>query len=170
MRRKPGQHLSQEGIELARSVGDTLGSYHRIVTSTVPRAIQTAIALGYAVDEAIEAIGEVPEAVLEAVGWPKPFAEVARLVGEMVEVGDFAQSQAGIWRKTVQSLPDGASAMLITHGSVIELGAVACMPNADHAAWGDAIGYCEGLRMSFDAGFVACDVLRMPEKYSRVSN
>ena len=38
MRRKPGQHLSQEGIELARSVVDTLGSYHRIVTSTVPQS------------------------------------------------------------------------------------------------------------------------------------
>lgn len=58
MRRKPGQHLSQEGIELARIVGDTLGSYHRIVSSTVPSAIQTAIALGYEVDETIEAIGE----------------------------------------------------------------------------------------------------------------
>lgn len=112
----------------------------------------------------------MPEAVLNIVGWPKPFAEVARVVGEVAEVGDFAQSQAGIWRKTVQSLPDGASAMLMTHGSVIELGAVACMPSADHATWGEAMGYCEGLRMSFDSDFIACDVLRMPQKYSLVSH
>lgn len=170
MRRKPGQYLSQEGIELARTVGDTLGSYHRIVTSTVHRSIQTAIALGYEVDETIEVIGEVPEAVLNIVGWPKSFAEVARVVGEDAEVSGFARSQVDVWRQTVELLPDGASAMLITHGSVIELGSVACMPNADHAAWGDAMGYCEGLRMSFDSDFVACDVLRVPQKYSLLSN
>ena len=32
MRRKPGQHLSQDGIELARMVGDQSGPFDLVVT------------------------------------------------------------------------------------------------------------------------------------------
>lgn len=170
MRRKPGQHLSQDDIKLARHVGDSLGSYHYVVTSTVPRAIQTAIALGYEVNETIETIGEVPEDILSIVGWPKSFAEVTQVIGDVAKVSACAKSQADVWRKVAASLPDNTSALLVTHGSVIELGAVACMPNADHATWGDAMGYCEGLQMSFDADFVACNVQRLAQKYKLISN
>lgn len=170
MRRKPGQHLSRNGIKLARYVGDSMGAIHHVVTSTVPRAIQTAIALGYEVNDTIETIGEVPVDILSIVGWPKSFTEVARVVDEVARVRECANSQANVWRNVVESLPDDASALLVTHGSIIELGAVASMPNADHATWGDAMGYCEGLRMSYDTDFVACDVLRMPQKYKLVSN
>jgi broad specificity phosphatase PhoE len=46
MRRKPGAHLSQDGIELARLVGETSGPFSLVVTSPIPRAIETAIAMG----------------------------------------------------------------------------------------------------------------------------
>ncbi len=50
-RTKPGQHLSQQGVTLARHVGEGIGPFARVVTSTVPRAFETAIAMGFAVDE-----------------------------------------------------------------------------------------------------------------------
>lgn len=51
MRSKPGKHLSQAGVSLARHVGETMGSFDRVVTSTLARAFETAIAMGFAVDE-----------------------------------------------------------------------------------------------------------------------
>ena len=47
-------HISQDGVDLARRVGQGLGKFDRVVTSTLPRAFETAIAMGYAVDEQIE--------------------------------------------------------------------------------------------------------------------
>ncbi len=50
MRTKPGQDLSQAGVALARRTGEKLGPFEHVATSTVPRAFQTAIAMGFAVD------------------------------------------------------------------------------------------------------------------------
>lgn len=49
MRAKPGQHLNQAGVDLARRVGDGMGRFDRVVTSRLPRAFETAIAMGYAI-------------------------------------------------------------------------------------------------------------------------
>ena len=47
-------HLNQTGITLARLVGQNIGPFDRVVTSTLPRAFETAIAMGFAVDEQTE--------------------------------------------------------------------------------------------------------------------
>ena len=46
MRVQPGQHLNQAGVALARRVGETMGPFALVVTSTLPRAYETAIAMG----------------------------------------------------------------------------------------------------------------------------
>ena len=51
MRVKPGDRLSQAGVDLARRVGETMGRYDLVVTSPVARASETAIAMSFAVDE-----------------------------------------------------------------------------------------------------------------------
>jgi hypothetical protein len=45
-----GSQLSQEGVDLARRLGASTGPFARVVTSVVPRARETAIAMGFAVD------------------------------------------------------------------------------------------------------------------------
>jgi hypothetical protein len=49
--RGPRSQLFQEGVDLARLVGRSLGSFAFVVTSASPRAIETALAMGYAVDD-----------------------------------------------------------------------------------------------------------------------
>jgi Histidine phosphatase superfamily (branch 1) len=49
-----GSHLSAEGVALARLVGESLGPFAAVVTSASPRAIETALAIGFAVDDAVE--------------------------------------------------------------------------------------------------------------------
>jgi hypothetical protein len=50
----------------------------------------------------------------------------------------------------------------ISHGGLIEAGAVGCLPEAEHAAWGGPCGYCEGVRLFFDGEqFVRGEVLRV---------
>ena len=67
LRGKPGPHLTQAGVALARRAGDgefgAVPPYDLVVTSTVPRAFETAIALGFAVDEQLEALSTMDDEV-----------------------------------------------------------------------------------------------------------
>ena len=170
MRRKPGAHLSREGIELARLVGSTSGPFSLVVTSTIPRAVETAIAMGFEVNETLDALGHFPVKVFDETGWPNPFARIAQVVAAGGEVGDFAEEQARLWRSVVEKIPDSQQALIITHGCFVELGAIASMPEADHKAWGDAIGYCEGVRLSYDGDSRHGQILRVPEEYHLIEN
>ncbi len=116
MRVKPGQHLSQAGVELARRVGDTIGPFQRVITSPVPRAYETAIAMGYAVDELNETLSMLAEGVEDEVAWDAgfaAFAEAARLVGETAR---FARMLAKAMQGIASSLPEDSAALVISHG------------------------------------------------------
>ena len=52
-RSRPNQHLTQWGVALARGLGSQIGPFDRVVTSPLPRCVETAVAMGFAVDETI---------------------------------------------------------------------------------------------------------------------
>ncbi|RLC96340.1 MAG: hypothetical protein DRI77_08740 [Chloroflexi bacterium] len=159
---KPGQHLSQAGINLARRVGSSLGPYDRVITSTIPRAFETAIAMGFAVDEQLDQLSEMGDDVDAEIHWAAGFAEFARVIEQGGATARFARAQAQTWRSIAMALPDEGGALLITHGGIIEAGAVACLPRADHSAWGVACDYCEGVRLSFNGEtFTEAEILRV---------
>jgi broad specificity phosphatase PhoE len=162
MRHKPGQHLSQGGVELARRVGDGLGPFDRVITSVLPRAFETAIAMGFAVDQQMEELNELGSDVTWEISWDAGFAEFARLVGQGRAMARFAHGLAEIWRSLARSLPEGGSALVITHGGFIEAGTVASLPQADYHEWGASCDYCEGVRLSFDGEeFTGGEILRL---------
>ena len=54
--------------------------------------------------------------------------------------------------------------LIISHGGIIEAGAVGSLPTADHAAWGRALDYCEGVRLIHDGShFTDLEVLRLTD-------
>src|SRR6266498_442347 len=71
IRNKPGDHLSQEGVTLARLVGENLGPFDRVVTSTLPRAFETAIAMGFAADEQNKLMSSYSRDVDREAPWPR---------------------------------------------------------------------------------------------------
>ena len=168
MRVKPGQHLSQEGVTLARRVGEGMGPFARVVTSTVPRAFETAIAMGFAVDEQIEALATLSDEVDREMPWPAGFADYARAVAQGKHSAHFSRKQAALWRELAQRIPVGAAALVISHGGIVELGAVGCMPEADHTAWGPYCDFCEGVRLGFEGDrFVSIEILRVASHEAR---
>ena len=82
----------------------------------------------------------------------------------------FAQTQSDIWREVAQRLPDNGRALIVTHGQFVELGAIASLPNGDYEAWGGAIGYCEGVRLTISGAFDKCEVLRVPVEHQLIEN
>lgn len=153
MRTGPGRHLSQAGVDLARRVsagefGPVLALL--VVTSTVPRAFETAIAMGCAVDEQLEVLSTMSDAAFDELRWPLEIGALAPvLLGDGV-AERFARSQAEVLREIARRLPADGTALVVSHGGIVEAGAVASLPDADHHAWGPAIGYVEGIRLVFD--------------------
>ena len=77
---------------------------------------------------------------------------------------EFARGQAAIWLEIARLLPDGGRALLVGHGGFIEGGAVAALPDADHAAWGRTARHCEGVLVGVEGDrFVSVEVLRVPK-------
>ncbi|MDP9379241.1 MAG: histidine phosphatase family protein [Chloroflexota bacterium] len=161
-------HLSQAGVDLARRVGARMGPFDRVVTSHVTRTLETAIAMGFAVDAQLVVLGEIGPEVWAEVGhherwrWDKPFAAFARLVRQGGATASLGHAQVEAWRGIVRELPEGGRALVISHGRVIEAGAVTCFPDAHHAAWGAPFDKCEGLRLAYHGdSWAAPELLRV---------
>lgn len=151
MRAKPGQHLSQQGVDLARAVGEGMGPFHLVVTSSLPRAYETAIAMGFAVDEQVPWLSNLPDGFEDEVPWDAGISRIAAVARSLPEgaVAQFARKLAAFHRDLAARLPENGRALVISHGGIVETSAVGCKPDEDYTAWGPAFGYCEGVRMYF---------------------
>jgi broad specificity phosphatase PhoE len=170
MREKPGTSLSKEGRDLARHVGATLSAYALVVTSTLPRAIQTAEAMGFAVTGTEERLGLLDDGIARKI-WPGDLGTVDRIVAADPECTQAAQAQASLWQDIAARLSDGQAGLIITHGGILELGVVASLRRARQPIDGEAFAYCEGVRLSFgDHGCERVAPLRLPAERRLISN
>lgn len=162
VRTKPGQHLSQQGVTLARRVGQNLGPFDRVVTSTLPRAFETAIAMGFAVDEQNELMSSYGDEVEMEAPWPRTPAQYAEVIHKGGATSRYANQLASFYYQLAESIADGRSALVINHGGILEMGAIACLPHAAHALWGSHFDYCEGVRLIWVEGkFLEVEILRV---------
>jgi len=162
MRAKPGQHLSQEGVSLARRLGETMGPFYKVVTSTMPRAFETAIAMGFAVDSQEEIIGPYGQDVEDELPWPQTFMRYAEAARDGGAVTRYMRRLAHFHDELLDTIPEGGSVLVINHGGVVEMSAVACFLEADHASFGGPVDYCEGVSLSWEKDhFVRGEILRV---------
>ena len=165
-----GSQLSQAGVDLARKIGAEIGPFHWVAASVYPRARETAIAMGFAVDQDLVPLltDEAAIAEYEASHWSDdehPLAAMGRLVRAGGACWRYGSAVIGLWRDVMMALPDGASALVVTHSGDIDLALVSCFPDADHAAWGGVFAPCEGARITFGgdpARFLALTPIRLP--------
>jgi broad specificity phosphatase PhoE len=148
-----GSHLSARGVALERAVGAASGPFASVVTSASPRAVETAIAMGWAVDDALDMpSGYVPGEVEhhDQWTWPQPYVRYAELLADGRGLAAVAAAHRAIWTKAVRSVPDGGAALVVSHGGAIEPTLVSCLPDADYASWGTPFGHLDGVRLAFD--------------------
>jgi broad specificity phosphatase PhoE len=167
--RGQGSHLSAEGVALARVIGATIGPCEYVLTSQVPRTLETAIAMGFAVDEQLGVLGDLPPDVFDEIGhhdrwtWEAPFTRFAQVIARQGATARLGQCQREAWIAAVESVSAGGRVLVISHGRIIEAGVVTCFPDADMASWGGPFQHCEGVRLQYDEGrFTAIDFLRLP--------
>ena len=157
-------HISQDGVDLARRVGQGLGKFDRVVTSTLPRAFETAIAMGYAVDEQIEQLGMMSDAVTAAIQWNAGYTAWMKAAHNSPVVAQYTQALAGVLRSTVRALPGGGRALIISHGGIVEASVIGCLPASTRLADDGPCGCCEGARLTFDGeAVVKFEMLRVDQ-------
>ena len=154
-------HLSQTGVTLARLVGQNIGPFDRVVTSMQPRAFETAIAMGFAVDEQTELMNTYGGSVANDAPWPQPFSNYAEIIGQPGPAARHAQKLAKYYADIMEFISEGRNALIITHGGVVELSVAGCLPDADFSTWGDSAEFCEGARLFWDKKFIRAEVLRV---------
>lgn len=171
MRQKPGQHLSRDGVALARQVGLSLGPDAAVITSHLARAIETAVAMGFAVDRTVEVLGSHPEALPDQIAWPAPLDEIQRRLSRYPELVSFAGAQAAMWKRILSEIPDGEAGLVITHGGLLEVATIALLSELGLPVEGDAFAYCEGLRIRAAGTTIeAVEQMRLPKEQRLVSN
>lgn len=152
IRQSGGDHLNQKGISLARKVGQGMGPFDFVATSTLPRAFETAVAMGFAVSEQKVLMNTYGGEVEREAPWPMPFLHYSIVVKQDGAAARYAYQLADYYSGVMNRLSEGSSALFVNHGGVVELGVVACLAETDFSAWGDAVNYCEGARLFWDDG------------------
>jgi hypothetical protein len=162
VRTKPGQHLSQAGVSLARREGESMGPFNIVVTSTVPRAFETAIAMGFAVDRQEDIISTYGQGMEDEFPWPQTFAGYADAIRKGGAASLYAGQLARFYSKMLDSVPEGGSVLVINHGGVVEMSAVACLTEADYGSFGPHCECCEGVRLFWEQDkFVRVEIIRV---------
>lgn len=157
-------HLNQKGVVLARKIGQGIGPFEFTATSTLPRAFETAIAMGFAVTEQKELLNTYGGKVEREAPWPMPFHHYSIIVKQDGAAARYAYQLMDYYITIIERLSEGGSGLVINHGGVVELGVGACLPDTDFSTWGDAVHYCEGTRLFWDDGrFTHGEVLRVPK-------
>lgn len=160
-RTKLGQNLSRAGIDRARAAGASGPPFARVVTSPSPRAVQTAVAMGYPVDQEELVLQSFGSAISTLIDWDAGFASWCRGAAESPVIAAFATLQAAIWHQVVADILPGQAALIVTHGGMIEAGVMAAAPTLDWSVAGEALDYVEGVRFWFaDERCVGISVLR----------
>ena len=150
-----GTHLSNEGIALARAVGARTGPFAYVICGELPRHLETAVAMGFAVDGTVALpSGYVPGEVNhhDQWDWPEPYARYKEILDQQRGLATVATAHREIWLHALASISDGESALLIESGGAIEPTLVSCLPGADHRGWGAPLSHCDGVRLTFTDG------------------
>jgi len=168
--RGKGSHLSAQGVAFAREIGAHIGPFDFVLTSAIPRTLETAIAMGFAVDDQRDTIGDIPSGVLDEIGhhdrwgWAEPFVRFAELVARGGPTARMGRRQREIWAQALEAVAPQGHVLVVSHGRVMEAGVVACLPDRDYAAWGTPFRHCEGVRMAYEQGqFTNVEFLRVEQ-------
>jgi broad specificity phosphatase PhoE len=157
-----GSHLSQAGVDMARKTGESSGPFALAVASPIPRAIDTAIAMGFSVREQLPRLAEYPMAVHTEVRDDDSLAAFGRAYALGRATADYADRLAQLLASLVTRVDDGERVLVVSHGGIVEASAIGMAPSADHREWGANFAYCEGFRACFDGGVVsAVEMLRV---------
>ncbi len=159
-RTKPNDHINQRGINLAGRVAEDIGSFQYVLTSKVPRAVETALVLGFEVDHMDDLLYHYTPEVMGELG-DKSFGAIADAIALGGYAYSYAMDQVSLFKESLDKVDEGEAVLVISHGVMVEISLVSMFPDTNHSAWGGPFSYLEGYSVGYlDGEFVNLEILR----------
>lgn len=117
--RDRGSLLSAEGIQRARRLGDVLPAMSYVLTGPDRRHVETAIAMGYPVDELVDWPSGYVSGVVDHHDqwrWERPFVRYGELIGSKAALQQVVSDHLTHWRRAIDQIEDGAAALVVSSG------------------------------------------------------
>jgi broad specificity phosphatase PhoE len=107
--------------------------------SPARRALETAVAMGFAVDDVVEfrcgyVSGEFEHH--DQWAWEQPYEQFQKLLTAGGQLASHATADLALWLRLVSALANGQRGLIVSHGGSIEPVLVAAFPDADLTSWG----------------------------------
>ena len=160
-----GSHLSREGVLAAHQLGASLGSFDAVVASTSPRTMETAIAMGYAVDDLIEMPSpvETGEIAFHAWrDWDDPFTTLRTMATASATIDAYLNDQVARLVAAVDHLADDGSALVVGHGGWIESVIARLVDVPTSAPLGGSFWHLDGIELQLTTTATVVAVHRFP--------
>ncbi len=166
-------HLSPQGVDAARAEGARLRHVGYVGVSKSPRTLETAVAMGFVVDDTLDIVsavvvsGEVE--FHESWGWPDPWSVYRERIDARPALAACAAAQLDIVQRAVDNVRDGQAVLLIGHGGWIEPTVVAAVDRDALEDWGPSFDHLEGVSLRVDRATFRVDAIhRRAPAHSRV--
>jgi len=137
-------HLSGAGIEQARKAGLRFERFDLVVTSQLPRAVETAVAMGFAVNRTHPGIQDIGDRIMRNLSWDVGFPAWAAAYRADPLVKTYADYVALLVHGWLDEVPADGSLLVVTHGGIVEAMSVGLAPESDFSTLGPVAGYAEG--------------------------
>ncbi len=159
-RTRPLDHINQNGIDLANKVAPDVRKSKYTLTSSIPRAVETALVLGYEVNRMDDRLFQYKPEIMGELG-DQSFKAIAKAIVAGKYTASYSEDQLSLFREALDEVKDGETVLVVSHGSMVEIGLVAMFPERDHAEWGKSFTYLEGYRVAYENGeFKDPEILR----------
>lgn len=153
-------HINQKGIDLGKRISQETGPFHYVLTSTIPRAVETSLVLGYEVNRMDDLLFHYKPELMGELG-DQSFSSIAKAVKAGKYATSYADDQLELFKQALDEVEDGETVLVVSHGCMVEIGLTAMFPDADHNEWGKPFTYLEGYRVGYENGeFKNPEILR----------
>ena len=162
-----GSHLSDDGVRAARQVGAAAGRFERAWASTSPRTMETAIAMGVAVDDTFDMPSPVETGAVEFHEWrtwPDPFTTLVERSGASSAVSAYVAAQGARVLEACDAIGDGDRGLIVGHGGWIESVIAALVDPSALPSLGGSFWHLDAIRLSIatDGAVSVAAVERFP--------
>lgn len=166
-RHKPGHNLNARGVARARIASACERDYALVVTSPMPRAVQTAIAMGHGVDEEDWSMTTMGGS-LDAFPWDVSFGAMQQAIRTDPVAGAWVTHLTAQLRYWLARIEPGKALLVVNHGGIAEAGIIGLLGDVDVSGFGASLDYCEGARLGLDGDRVgSVELLRFEDDQER---
>ena len=146
------KHISQEGLKKANQVGSSLPSFNVVLSSISIRAVETTIAMGFAINDTINfenaELKDSPPS--DSQQHFDKFEEFNQNIQEFPYYKQYSNNLVQLLTNALEKYQHSEKILIISNGGVIEYRTIGYLPNLDYTEWGSCVENCQGVKLEFE--------------------